>query len=194
MKRAFVLSLILILLLSGCGRAAVPKTADGQDWSEEWVTVGNVVGVDTPEGLTFRENNDTLAARGMYYASWSSGEAVPTVNEDGEDALLYDAQLYYLLAGYDSTEKAEEAAAGWLDMAYGQYAVDAEAVETCNGQEFTVISYTYQSESNPYDCGVSAFGAYGNYAISVELSCRESFDGDALDVLENFLESCHYAA
>ena len=130
----------------------------------------------------------------MYYASWSAGEAVPYVNEDGEEVQLYDAQVYLLAAGYDSTQKAEETAAEWLDMAYAQYAVDAEAVETCNGQELTVITYTYMSESNPYSRGASAFGTYGNYALSVELSCRENFEGNALETLENFLEHCHYAA
>lgn len=188
-----VLCLCALLLLSGCGRAAPPKAADGATWSGDWVTLGNVIGVDTPEELTARENSDVLSAKGMYYAAWSAGEAVPYVNEDGTDAQLYDAQVYLLAAGHNSTQKAEERAAEWLNMAYEQYAVDTEAVETCNGQEFTVIIYTYTSETNPYTHGASAFGAYGNYALSVELSCRESFEGDALDTLKDFLAHCHYA-
>lgn len=194
MKKISWLALALLLCLSGCGQAALPKTADGQAWSEDWVAVGNVVGVDTPEGLTHRENSDTLSARGMYYATWSAGEAVPYVNEDGEEAQLYDAQLYYLLAGYDSTAKAKDAAAEWLAMASEQYAVEETASGTYNGQEFTVITYTYKSETNPYVRGASAFGAYGNYAISAELSCGEDFQDDAREVLENFLEHCHYVA
>ena len=169
-----VLCLCALLLLSGCGRAAPPKAADGTDWSGDWVTLGNVIAVDTPEGLTARENSDVRSAKGMYYAAWS-------------------AQVYLRAAGHDSTQKAEERAAEWLNMAYEQYAVDAEAVETCNGQEFTVIIYTYTSETNPYTYGASAFGAYGNYALSVELSCRESFEGDALDTLTVCLEHCHSA-
>ena len=194
MKKMLVLCLCMALFLSGCGKSAPPKAADGSAWSEDWVTLGSVIGVDTPEGLTARENSDVLSAKGMYYASWSAGEAVPYVNEYGEEVQLYDAQVYLLAAGYDSTQKAEETAAEWLDMAYAQYAVDAEAVETCNGQELTVITYTYMSESNPYSRGASAFGTYGNYALSVELSCRENFEGNALETLENFLEHCHYAA
>lgn len=189
-----VLGPVLLLLLSGCGQVAAPRTADGQDWSEDWVAVGNVVGVDTPEGLTHRESSDTLAAKGMYYATWSAGEAVPYVNADGQDAQLYDAQLHYLLAGYDSTAKAEEAVAEWLSMATGQYAVEDTASELYNGQAFTVITYTYPSEANPYSRGASAFGAYGNYAISAELSCAEAFADDARAVLEDFLERCHYVA
>ena len=183
-----------LLCLTGCGAPAPDAAADGTAWDESWVTVGNVIGIETPTGMTFRENSDALSAKGMYYATWSIGEAVPTVNEDGEDAQVYDAQVYLLLAGYDSSAKAESAASEWLDMAYGQYTVDAEAAETCNGQEFTVIIYTYASETNPYAYGASAYGTYGNYAVSVELSCREDFDGNAQEILEDFLEHCHYAA
>lgn len=192
--RELVLCLLSILCLSGCVQTALPKAADGQEWNEEWVTIGNVIGVDTPEGLTPRENSDTLSAKGMYYATWSAGEAVPYVNEDGKDAELYDAQLYFLLAGYDSTEKAEKAASEWLAMASEQYAVEKTVTETCNGQEFTVITYTYTFESNPYARGASAFGTYGNYAISAELSCGEGFGEDGEKVLKGFLENCHYVA
>ncbi|MEY8387963.1 hypothetical protein AALC17_11820 [Oscillospiraceae bacterium 38-13] len=189
-----ILCLCGLLCLTGCGTPAPNTAADGSAWDESWVTIGNVIGVETPEGMTFRENSDALSAKGMYYATWSIGDAAPIVNEDGEDAQIYDAQVYLLLAGYDDTSKAEDTMKEWLDMAYGQYAVDAEAVETCNGQEFTVIIYTYTSETNPYAYGASAYGAYGNYAVSVELSCQENFDGSALEILADFLEHCHYAA
>lgn len=188
------LCLLGLLCLNGCG-AAVPETAaDRTAWSEEWVTVGDVVGVETPEGMTPRENSDALSAKGMFYATWSIGEAEEIFNENGDQAQVYDAQVYLLLSGFNDTVKAEETAAEWLGLAYEQYAVDAEAAETCNGQEYTVITYTYTSETNPYAWGISAFGNYGNYAVSVELSCREAFDGNALDILADFLEHCHYAA
>lgn len=196
MKRQYwmVLGLCGLLYLSGCGTLPPETAADGSAWDKNWVTVGNVIGVDTPEGMTPRENSDALSAKGMYYATWSIGEGTPMVNESGEDAELYDAQIYLLLAGYDDTGKAEAAAAEWLEMAHEQYTVDAEAVETCNGQKFTVMIYTYASETNPYAYGASAYGAYGNYAVSVELSCQERFEGSALEILADFLERCHYAA
>lgn len=195
MKKQFwiILCLCGLLCLTGCGTPAPNTAADGSAWEEDWVTVGNVIGVETPEGMIFRENSDALSAKGMYYASWSIGDAAPIVNEDGEDAQVYDAQVSLLLAGYDDTGKAEDTVNEWLDMAYGQYAVDAEAVETCNGQAFTVITYTYTSETNPYARGASAFGTYGNFAVSVELSCQEGFDGSAPEILVDFLEHCHYA-
>ena len=130
----------------------------------------------------------------MYYATWSMGEAETIVNGDGDEAQVYDAQIYLLLAGYDSTGKAEDAAAEWLSMASERYAVEVSGEEAHNGQDFTVMAYTYTSEENPYARGASAFGVYGNYAVSVELSCQEGFDGNAPDILANFLEHCHYAA
>lgn len=196
MKRIWraVLCLCGLLCLTGCGGAAPETAADGTAWSETWVTVGNVLGVETPEGMTPRENSDALSAKGMYYAAWSIGEGETAVNEDGDEAQVYDAQVYLLLAGYDSTAKAETAAAEWLDMASTQYDVETTESENYNGQEFTVITHAYTSETNPYARGASAFGVYGNYALSVELSCREDFDGDALELLADFLEHCHYAA
>lgn len=183
-----------LLCLSGCGAPAPDTAADGTEWSDNWVTIGNVIGVETPEGMTFRESSDALEAQGMYYAAWSMGEGVTAANEDGEDVQIYDAQVYLLLAGYDNTGKAEEAAAEWLDMAAERYAVESTASETYAGQAFTVITYTYASETNPFARGASAFGVYGNYAVSVELSCREDYDGSAPELLADFLEHCHYAA
>lgn len=194
MKRYFSAALAaLCLCLAGCSQPVPQRAADGAAWSESWVTVGNVIGVETPDQFTLRENSDAIAARGMYYATWSDGEAEPYTNEDGGEAQIYDAQIYLLLAGYDEAGKAEDAAAEWLDMASGQYAVETSAGETYNGQAFTVITYTYQSETNPYARGASAFGVYRNYAVSVELSCREGYGGSARELLEAFLQSCHYA-
>lgn len=193
------LSLLLLtgamsLSLAGCGQNIPVTVADGAKWDDSWVTVGGILGVDTPAGLDSRENNDTLGVNGMYYATWSSGEAEPYVNEDGEDADLYDAQLYLLLAGAKSAEEAEGTAAEWLEMASGQYQIEATSTETYNGQEFTVITYTFSSGTNPFSHGASAFGVYRNYAISAELSCREKFGGDAQTTLADFLKNCHYAA
>ena len=183
-----------MVALTGCGQMLPETAADGSSWNEDWVTVGSVLGVDTPAGLTPRENNEALAAKGMYYATWSIGEASDYVNEEGEEAELYDAQVYVLLAGYDAAEKAEESMEKWLAMASSQYAVTQTYSGTYNGQPFTVLTYTYTSQTNPFARGASAFGVYRNYAISVEVSCQESFDGNELDVLMEFLKNCHYAA
>lgn len=183
-----------LLCLAGCTAPAPETAADGDVWSKDWITVGNVIGVDTPDGMTPQENSDALEAKGMFYATWSIGEAVPYHSVDGEDAKIYDAQAYLLLAGYDDTGKAADAAAEWLSMAESQYTIEDTATQTYNGQAFTVLTYTYTSAENPYARGASAFGVYGNYAVSVELSCQDAFDGSALELLADFLNHCHYAA
>ena len=187
----FALLLAACVCLAGC--AQVPAAAaDGAAWSDDWITVG-IIGVDTPAGIDHQENSDAIALTGMYYATWSIGEAEPYTNEDGDEARLYDAQIYLLLAGYDATEKAEENMTEWQAMANDRYAVDQTLSTTCNGQDFSVLTYAFNSETNPYARGASAFGVYRNYAVSVELSCRESFTGDPLEILTDFLEHCHYS-
>lgn len=195
MKRPMIAVLIgACICLTGCSQPTPQKAADGAVWDTAWISVGNVIGVSTPDEMTPQENSDALSANGMYYATWSIGESEPYVNADGDNSQIYDAQAYLLLAGYKSPDEANEAAEEWLSMASEQYALETTSTGEYNGQEFTVITYAYTSESNPYEQGASAFGAYGNYAVSVEVSCREGFEGDGLDVLERFLAECHYAA
>lgn len=196
MKRAAVCLLIAALCLGLAGCAALPapeKAVDGAAWSEEWVTVGGVVGVDTPDSMTFRENNEALAANGMYYATWSIGGGEPYTNADGGEATLYDAQVYLLLGGFKSEEEARDTMARWREMAQAQYTVGETAEAAHNGQDFSLITYTFDGETNPYARGASAFGVYRNYAVSVEFTCREGFDGDAEELLAQFLDNCHYA-
>lgn len=191
---AWLLTGVLCLGLTSCGVALPPeKAADGQDWNENWVTVGEIIGVDTPEGMDPRENNEALSVNGMYYATWSIGDGQPYTNEEGEEAALYDAQVYLLAGGYSSGNEAENTLAQWRDMAALQYRIDKTVEETHNGQEFTVITYTFDSEENPYARGASAFGVYRNFAVSVELACQDGFDGDPARLLGEFLDRCHYA-
>ncbi len=194
MKKPVILFLAAALGLTGCTSGQPPeRAADGSSWEEGWVTVGGVVGVDTPEGMDSRENNEALAANGMYYATWSMGEAEPYINEDGEEAELYDAQIYLLLGRYRSAKEAENTLTQWKDMASLNYAIESTVQEVHNGVDFTVITYTFESETNPYARGASAFGVYGSCAVSVEFACQEGFGEDAAQLLTRFLDHCHYA-
>lgn len=197
MKRAAVILLagVLCLGLAGCAAGRAPeKTVDGVPWDESWVTVGSVIGVDAPEGMDPRENSEALAANGMYYATWSIGEGEPYTNEDGGQATLYDAQVYLLLSKGRSAVEAEGTLDQWRDMALLQYEISSSVEETHGAVDFTVVTYAFASEDNPYARGASAFGVYQDCAISVELTCREDFDGDAAQLLAGFLDSCRYAA
>ena len=87
------------------------------------------------------------------------GEAAPYTNAGGEASELYDAQLYLLLAGYDAAEKAEDAAAEWMEMASERYEIEgAFADASFNGQPFEIAAYTCAS-------GSTAARAWGRPAV-----------------------------
>lgn len=200
MKKALLkaaAALAICAVLTGCEPAAPAADRDGVPWDEDWTVVGEyALGVEAdPAGeLVLRENNSSLAASRMYYAAWSIGEAEAYTNEDGEEAQLYDAQVYLLLAGKGSPEEAGKTVDEWREMAAGRYEDIVESDAVCNGQEFVTASFAYAADTNPYAVGAAAYGAFGGYALNVEVSCRDTFGGSAEEVLTAFLERCHYAA
>lgn len=181
------------LYLAGCAARIPTKAVDGTPWSADWITLGNVLGVEKPgHDLTLQ---DDKAAKKMYYASWSIGESTPYTNGDGYETELYDAQLIFLVKDSNKVESAQANLDEWLDMADDVYTVTDTARQTYNGQEFTVLTYTFPSGGvNPFTHGMSAFTVYGTCAISVEFSCQDTFEGDAREILEDVLIHCHYAA
>lgn len=193
MKKASLLSFVLaaaaLVGLAGCAR--LPATAaDGTPWSKDWITMGNVMGVEQPgHGLTLR---DDKAARQMYYAAWSIGETHPYTNSDGQETSLYDAQLALLLADAGTADAAQNDVDQWLGLAAESYVIGDTVQQTYNGQDFTVLTYTFP-EGEPFDHGVSAFAAFGSHAVSAELACQGTFEEDAGEILADFLEHCHYA-
>ena len=78
------------------------------------------------------------------------------------------------------------------ELAQQNYDISDTQTLTAAGQEYTVIQFAYQDKSNPYAFGVAAFGQKGTSAIEWELSCQESYTGDALAVLTEFLNGCTY--
>ncbi len=194
MKKAFLLVMICGMLagLTGCG-AQTPATAvDGTAWSKDWLTLGGALGVEEPgHGLTLR---DDKAAKNMCYAAWSIGEAQPYVNASGNETNLYDAQLVLLLMASDTAEEAQMSVDEWLEMAADNYTIANTTQQTCNGQEFTVLTYTFSSETSPFARGVSAFTTYDTWAISVEFACQDGFEENGWEIMSDFLEHCHYAA
>ena len=131
----------------------------------------------------------------------------PLVNPDGtapvgktlvapapqDDFVLLDNKDMTLVVQENKTEeKAASAVSGWQELAQQNYDISDTQTLTAAGQEYTVIQFTYQDESNPYAFGVAAFGQKGTSAIEWELSCQESYTGDALAVLTEFLNGCTY--
>lgn len=164
-----------------------PAPVNGQ------VSIGTKITVDTPDQLKLLDNKETLAADGLYYATWAAGTSVPYENSDGDTVDLYDAQLYFLTSEALSKERAETSCSSWLAAAKENYRVQSEETVTFHGQDYTLITYDCINDENPYDHGVSAFGVCGTTALCAELTCRETYTQDARALLTDFLNGCHIA-
>ena len=196
-KHLFAALCAFALLLSGCGGPEpLPEQAvDGTPWGEDWTAIGGILGVEPLDnGLTLRETNDAIAASGMYYTLWAVGEPQSFVNADGEDADLYDAQMVVLVTGQAPPEEAKQRVSDWMGLANESYQVTVQGSKTCGGAEYSLLEYRYQSEDNPYERGASAFGTCGNFAVCMEISCLDSFEGSETEYLNTFIEHSHYAS
>ena len=174
MKRNWLCVVALALaavLCTGCGVKDENLKSDPLVNADGTAPVGKtLVAPAPPEDFTLLDNKDILAANGLYYASWVNGEPQPYENSEGKTVDLYDAQLTLVV----------------------QENISDTQTLTAAGQEYTVIQFAYQDKSNPYAFGVAAFGQKGTSAIEWELSCQESYTGDALAVLTEFLNGCTY--
>ena len=196
MKRngLFVIALALAAVLcTGCGVKDEDLKSDPLVNEDGTAPVGSTLVAPAPQDdFVLLDNKDILSANGLYYASWVSGEAQPYENSDGKTVDLYDAQLTLVVQENKTEDKAESAVAGWQDLAKQNYKISDTQTLTAAGQEYTVIQFDYQSDSNPYATGVAAFAQRGTSAIEWELSCQEGYSGDALAVLTDFLNGCTY--
>lgn len=195
MRRIWILAVCALLLLAGAGCAPVPTvTQDGEAWSEDWVTVGTTLGIEAPgNGFTLLDNKDALAAANLFYAAWTAGGKTDYINQEGETVDLYEAQLYLLLSDCKDEASAQGSVEEWMGMQTESYSITETKTVTCAGQPFTLLIYDGTGADNPYQFGVSAFGVYQNHAINAELTCQDTFQGDALELLTQFLDGIHYA-
>ena len=182
------------LLLAGC--SSYPSAAaDGAAWDQSWTILGKAVGVEEPgHGLTLTENPVVLTGSDTHYAVWSAGAGYPFTNDQGDEALYYDAQLYVLASGNGDAAGAETAAEDWISREREVYEITGEETVEANGQTYTILSYRTKSETNPYDGGAVAIGTYKQYAVSFELTCLDAFSEDPAGVLGEILASVHYSA
>lgn len=194
---AIVTAAALCVILSACGRVVPETTVTGESWDESWILIGNSMGVETPEGVDFLENNDALGIQDMYYASWTIGEGESYTDAEGEESEMFDGQIYVLLSVCGSDVEAAESADEWMGLAEESYIVESTSECEYNGASYTVLSYAYGEESdeeNPYTHGVSAYGVCGNYAVSVELAYRDTLETPASEIMTSFLAECRFAA
>lgn len=183
----------LVLILTGCNSA--PKTTtDNQEWKDDWTNIGRNIGIDVPDELTLLDNKETLAADGLYYATWTDGNSTPYENSEGEMIDLYDAQLYFLAKESSSEEAAIETCNSWISTAEKNYEIISRYTKTCNGHSYTLITYRCIGEDTPYARGVSAFGTSGVNTICAEFTCLEHYEKDLEPILTKLLNGCHYRA
>lgn len=192
----FLLILSLILMGNLVDFSQYPSgTAAGAAWDKSWEMMGKVVGIEPPgHGLTLQTNNSVLAGEETYYASWTIGEGEPYINEDGDEVSLYPAQLYLLLYGCGDAASAQSTCEEFLTRERQTYTVQQEYTAVHNDQSYTLMDYACVSETNPYERGCSAFTVYSNYVFVAELTCQESFEGDAAQILSDVLDGIHYSA
>lgn len=188
-KAAIVCILILCLTLSACGAKVPEKTADGEAWGGDWTTIGAFLGVEPMEGWTVQRNEDVLAAEGTFYTSWTRGEAISYTSENGDEVTTYDAQIHLVVMELDTPEDAEQTAAQWQSLARERY---SNMEESTDGS-FQITTYSFPAGSGPASNGASATGIRGSRAIRVDVAVLADFPEEAMDVLTDFLEHCHYA-
>lgn len=194
MKKLCLLFLSMALFLAGCSPSSPTEALDGEKWKEDWVLVGNILGIDTPEPFALLENKDILAAEGLYYAAWVTGNSIPYENTDSDTIELYDAQLYLLLNEATDEDAAKKSYQAWLASAENNYEVHSQDAVACNGQAYTLITYDCVGEDTPYKRGASALGVCGANTICAELTCTQGYEGDLTKMLTDFLNHCHYSS
>lgn len=193
-SKIFFLLLCTMLLLSGCASLS-PRIEKETVEDASHIVLGHSLEVNNSnERLVLIDSNSTLAADGLFYASWGMGNAEEYENSDGDMAKLYDANLYLLLGEAKDSISAQENMDIWLNAAKTNYEVLQEEELVCNGQTYTLLTYNCVSEDNPYDHGISVFGAVGSNAVCMELTCREAFEEDLKSILTDFINDCSYIA
>lgn len=197
MKLKFSICILcLSFLLGGCASSLLTPEPLDDTWADSgYANVGGVLTIENSDNrFTLLDNRDTLSSEGLYYAAWTIGDAVPFENSGGDTVDLYDAHLYLLLGEYSSHDRALENMGKWLTAGKNNYEVQSEEEITCNHQTYTMISYQFPNSDNPYDRGISVFGACGKSAVCIELTCRETFTEDLRTLMVTFLEHCTYQA
>jgi len=186
-------SLCIILLLTGCSLFPATKQDNYTADDTSCITIGGYLKINhTDNDMVLLDNKDTLAADGLYYASFGMGGTKDYKDNDGSTIEFYDAQLYLLLGENKDGKEAQDNVDTWLAAGKSNYKVHKEKDISCNGQSYHTIIYSCENKSSPYVRGISAFATVGNYAVCAELTCRDDFTGELETILTGFLNDCSY--
>lgn len=194
--KSLIFIIFVIVMLTGCSviSSALSEKETENTWDTSgYVKIGDILTVQKSDSdLVLIDNKDALSSDGLFYCAWTIGGSEPYENSEGKTVDLYDAQLYLLLGEFVNLQKAQENMNDWLKTAKSNYELIKEEEITCNGQTYTLITYNFITESNPYARGASAFGIYENNAVCIELACRDNFTDDPESILTDFLNNCTY--
>ncbi len=182
-KRWMALGLILGLLLCGCSQQLPQTDAAGNPWQESWVTLGYTLGAETLEGWALQRSEDVLAAEGIYYTLWTSGEALTQTNEAGDSVTTYDGEIHLMVEETPTPEAAAAIAEELNALTLERYPHAETGEAEYAGQAFRIWLY---------EGGASATGQRGSSAIRVDIALRNS--QEPARILADFLEHCHYPA
>jgi len=186
--RIFTLILALSLLLAGCG-SETPQT----DWDESWTVIAPFLASEGTEDFTFGESADTLGLGGVYYATWTNGDKRDFTNAEGEETVIFDAQIYVVAQECRTEEDAQRNVAAWSAREKQNYRIGEEFGITLNGRDYIMLTMLSGKAGNPYGFGAAAFTVSGSNAICVELVCSDSFTGNPQAVLEAFINGLHFS-
>lgn len=196
-RTALLLALLLSLqMLSGCAaRADAPARPDW--WADDWFTMDGILAVEPWDAFRPDESNDALAPAGLYYATWVSGEGRAIVNDAGDDAAVYDAQIYLLVKVCGSGAQAEEEVRSWMSRESSNYETGDVFTQFLSDERFEqayqVLPLLEAGEDNPYRNGAAAFAVRDKLAVSVELLGNYDSESDqAVRALLQFLACIHY--
>lgn len=189
MKRiALALILALALVLAGCG-SDTPQT----NWDENLTIIAPFLAAEPMEGFAFGESDDIFGISGVYYAAWTNGEARSFTNAEGEDTVIFDAQIYAVAQECRTEEEAQQNITAWKAREKQNYQVSEELGITLNNRSYTMLTMASGNEGNPYGSGAAAFTVSGTNAICVELVCSDGFAENPRAVLEVFLNGLHFS-
>ena len=189
MKRiALALILALVLVLAGCG-----SDTSQTNWDENLTIIAPFLAAEPMEGFTFGESDDIFGISGVYYAAWTNGEARSFTNAEGEDTVIFDAQIYVVAQECRTEEEAQQNITAWKAREKQNYQVSEELGITLNNRSYTMLTMASGNEGNPYGSGAAAFTVSGTNAICVELVCSDGFVENPRAVLEAFLNGLHFS-
>lgn len=187
-KRFIPLLLLLALLLSSCG-AAQELDREALGWKEDWDAVGYAAAAEPLEGFKLSEMQDIMP--GYWIATWTCGEGKEIKNDQGEDAVLFDAKIYLLIRECDNAGKAAAEIDTWQELERKSYDLSEPSQETHAGVSYRVMAVTPTGD-NPYSGGIIALAAIGRYAVSVELMAQEDAPITPRVTLDAFLDGLHF--